>query len=235
MIRKKEIVEHLYEYRVACPYDELKRFRYLVSCDGSERVNINILKPHTEALVQVIADNFDCNLSTMNGLKQTHYLAMMMLQTGNEDCKEPYKSKRLTTAELKDENPPDINFVQYKGSKKPAMPQKEALRSVLPFPIIAKTVISSKIRSEFDFEFLKRIVMIPNEPEYLGFNPKEAQESAKILEKATRSMYLPLIDAKPSDLSTMMTAVIKAVELTYWTGQAHTLITCDHSSYTRFL
>ena len=101
----------------------------------------------------------------MNGLKQTHSLAMMMLQTGDENCEEQYKIKRLTTAELKDKDLPVINFVQYKGSKKPAMPKKEALRSVLPLLIIAKAVISSNISSEFDFEFLKRKL---NEPEYSG-------------------------------------------------------------------
>ena len=78
----------------------------------------------------------------MNGLKQTHSLAIMMLQTGYENCEEQYKIKRLTTAELKDKDLPDINFVQYKGSKKKAMPKKEALQSVLPLSIISKAVIS---------------------------------------------------------------------------------------------
>ena len=46
-----------------------------------------------------------------------------------------------------------------------------------------------------------------------------------MLEKATRGMYFPLIDAKPSDPSTTMTAAIKAMKLIEWTGQAHTLVT----------
>ena len=142
MIRKEEIVAHLYEYKVACSNDELKRFRSSVACDASERINQNILKPHTERLVQAVADNFDCNISSMNGLKQTHSLAIMMLQTEDENCEEQYKIKRLTTAELKDKDLPDINFVQYKGSKKLAMPKKEALQSVLPLSIISKAVIS---------------------------------------------------------------------------------------------
>ena len=72
MIRKKEIFEHLYEYGVACSYDELKRFRSSVACGASERVNKKILKLHTKDLVQAVADNFDYNISFMNGLKQTH-------------------------------------------------------------------------------------------------------------------------------------------------------------------
>ena len=111
MIRKKEIVEHLCEYGFACSYDELKRFRSSVACNASERINQNILKLHTKGLVQTVADNFGCNISSTNGLKQTHSLAMMMLQTGDEKCEEWYKIKRLTTAELKDKDLTDINFV----------------------------------------------------------------------------------------------------------------------------
>ena len=44
-------------------------------------------------------------------------------------------------------------------------------------------------------------------------------------------MYLPLIDTKPSDPLTMMTAAIKSMELTEWTRQAHTLVTCDQHLY----
>ena len=31
---------------------------------------------HSNGLVQAVADNFDCNISSMNGLKQTHSLAI---------------------------------------------------------------------------------------------------------------------------------------------------------------
>ena len=48
-----------------------------------------------------------------------------------------------------------------------------------------------------------------------------------MLEKATRSMYFHLIDAKPLNPSTMMTVAVNTMELTDWTGQAHTLLTCD--------
>ena len=44
-------------------------------------------------------------------------------------------------------------------------------------------------------------------------------------------MYLLLIDAKSPDPSTMMTAAMKPMGLTEWTGQAHTLITCDQQLY----
>ena len=106
-------------------YNELKRLRSSVACDASETINQNILKPHTEGLVQAAADNFDCNISSVNGLKQTHSLAMMILQTGDGNCEEQYKIKGLITAELKDKGLPDINFIQYRGCKKPAIPKKK--------------------------------------------------------------------------------------------------------------
>ena len=52
-----------------------------------------------------------------------------------------------------------------------------------------------------------------------------------MLEKVTKSMYLTLIDAKPSDPSTMMAAAIKVMELTEWIVEAHTLVTCNQQLY----
>lgn len=45
---------------------------------------------------------------------------------------------------------------------------------------------------------------MPYKSKYSGFNTKKIQEGGKMLEKTTKSVYLPLIDAKPSDASTMM-------------------------------
>ena len=69
--------------------------------------------------------------------------------------------------------------------------------------------------------------MIPNESEYLAFDTKKW----KMLGKTTKRMYLPLIDTKPLDPSTMMTAAIKAMKLTEWAGKAHILVTCNQQLY----
>ena len=55
-----------------------------------------------------------------------------------------------------------------------------------------------------------------------------------MLEKATRSMYPPLIDTKASDPS-IMPAEKKAMELTEWTGRTHTLNICDQKLYKVFV
>ena len=39
---------------------------------------MQVSSDHTNGLVQVVADNFDVNISSKNGLKRTHSLAMVM-------------------------------------------------------------------------------------------------------------------------------------------------------------
>ena len=177
MVRKKDIVNHLHEYGIVCSYDELKKLRSSAVYHGSKGITQSVLLHHSKGFIQAVADNFDCNISSMNGLKQTHSLAMMMLQAGDENGEEQCQIDRLTSAEIKDNELPDVNFVQYKGPKKPEMPKNEALQSVPALSIIAKGVLSAHISSEFDFQFLKSVIMIPGVPEYSGFNTKKARES----------------------------------------------------------
>ena len=67
--------------------------------------------------------------------------------------------------------------------------------------------------------------------EYAGFNTREARESGRTLHKATSILYRPLIDAKPSDHSTILTAMKEAVKITEETGQSYTIVTCDQQLY----
>ena len=47
----------------------------------------------------------------------------------------------------------------------------------------------------------------------------------------TKSVYLPLIDMKPSNPDTMMTAMSKAQEITDQSGQRFVILTCDLQLY----
>ena len=51
------------------------------------------------------------------------------------------------------------------------------------------------------------------------------------LKPKNKTMYAPLIDMKPSDPSTVMTAMIEARRLTNQVGQLHTIITADQQVY----
>ena len=73
LVNKKETVEHLHEYGVVCSYDELKRFRSSSAFHASSMTG-NSMRHHIEGLVQSVMENFDVNISSMNGLHQTHSL-----------------------------------------------------------------------------------------------------------------------------------------------------------------
>ena len=231
MVRQKEVVEHLHEYRVVCSYDELKRFRSSVAFHASSANNSSILRHHSEGLVQAVADNFDCNISSMNGLRQTHSLALMMIQHGREAVNKDEFIKRLKKADLKDIYLPDVEMSRYTGPKKPCMPENDVHSLVPPLKVLCGAVISENVNSEFDFMFLKSIAETPDTPEYSGYNTRADRESGRSLGEATSSMYLPLIDSKPADPSTILTAMNEAVRITEETGQYYTIFTCDQQLY----
>ena len=194
MVRQKEVVEHLHEYRVVCSYDELKRFRPSVAFHACSANNSSILRHHSEGLVQAVADNFDCNISSMNGLRQTHSLALMMIQHGREAVNKDEFIKRLKKADLKDIDLPDVEMSRYTGPKKPCMPGNDVHSLVPPLKVLCGAVISENVNSEFDFMFLKSIAETPDTPEYSGYNTRAARERGRSLGEALplTTYHLPL-------------------------------------------
>ena len=81
----------LSQFGVVSSYDELVRFRASAAfraSRGNDQTNIQSLRHYSTGLVQAVADNCDCNISSMNGPKQTHSMALMMLQSGEGDTDE---------------------------------------------------------------------------------------------------------------------------------------------------
>ena len=71
MVRKKQTVQHQYNYGVLCSYNELTLFRTLAAAFAGQLRPQGVLNHSSTGLVQAVADNFDCNISSINGLKQT--------------------------------------------------------------------------------------------------------------------------------------------------------------------
>ena len=102
MIRKKATVQHLYDYGVVCSYDELIRFRTSAATIASQQQSQGVLRHSSTGLVQAVADNFDCNISSDNGLKQTHSLEISLIQHGRvEDDDQITVIPRLKRVDLK--------------------------------------------------------------------------------------------------------------------------------------
>ena len=85
LLREKKFIEHFYKYGVSCSYNEIRRFKTSAVAACKDTQPIQVLSDHTNGLEQVVAYNLDVNISSKNGLKQTHSLAMFLAQTKREE------------------------------------------------------------------------------------------------------------------------------------------------------
>ena len=186
-----------------------------------------------DRLIQGVSDNFDANLSTQNGLKQTHpLLATIILQhreqpqTEKRDPIPRLIKSELATVEL---NEPELKI--YKGQQKPSMPHSCAQRGVLPLKILCSQVINVKEAKSTDFQFIKEVLTEPSVPDFAGYNTRKIRESGQLVQNETKVIYRPLINKMPSDPSTILTAMCDVESASERAGQQVTVFTCDQQLY----
>ena len=127
-----------------------------------------------DGLIQGISDNFDANLSTQNGLKQTHSLATIIVQhrdqphTERRDPIPRLMKSELPTVEL---NEPELKI--YKGQQKPSMPDSCAQRGVLPLKILCSQIINVNEAKTTDFQFIKDVLTEQSVPDFAGYNTRK--------------------------------------------------------------
>ena len=116
-----KIVERLHDFGAVASYNELRLFR---SSAAVERNKEFLQVMTSDSLIQVVADNFDCNISSQIGLKQTHSLAMIVIQDANpNDNKIKERTfPRLKNSRLSDDALENVSIDQYHAPKKPEMP-----------------------------------------------------------------------------------------------------------------
>ena len=79
--QKRKLVDQFHNSGVTSSYNELRRFK--ISCASSMANSPRLgLFDSTNELIQVVADNFDTEISSQNGQKSTHGLAMIITQAG---------------------------------------------------------------------------------------------------------------------------------------------------------
>ena len=151
-VREKKIIKFLHEFGVTSSYDEVRRFKISAAHQTSQQKTVPL--DSKDGLIQGVSDNFDANLSTQNGLKQTHSLATIVLQhreqpqTEKRDPIPRLIKSELATVEL---NEPELKI--YKGQQKPSMTHSCAQRGVLPLKILCSQVINVKEAKSTDFQF----------------------------------------------------------------------------------
>ena len=121
---------------------------------------------------------------------------------------------RLKKGEMKDAVMEDVAIYYYKGTKKTTIPENEAVHHVLPLKVLTQKMLLSRYTEDKKFQFIEDITSKTDVPEYSGYNTKLTRESGQSKKGRTTIMYTPIIDRKPVDHTTMLSAVKRAIYFT---------------------
>lgn len=119
----------------------------------------------------------------------------------------------------------------FRICKQPMMPRSHTLKTVPKLQSLAHTAIAERRALELNHTFLRNIMTQDSCPEFHGFNTKLGREQGHLPQPKTKVLYLPLIDMKPSDPDTMLSAMKRVKELTAQTCQSFSVFTCDQQLY----
>ena len=166
LIRGKELIQQLNKFGVVCSYDEVLRFRKSAAT-ASKQVGSRGLV-HTSqtgaGLVQVVVDNFDANISSQNGLRSTHALAVLLTQTATCDTENsgllPDTIPRIRKEDMTAQVDCDVPVHRYNGPKRPDMPQMKATKSVLSLTVLASQAVAASTPAKYNYALICKIYMI---------------------------------------------------------------------------
>lgn len=232
-LQSKKFITELHRFGITTTYDEFTQFKASAAADAIKNGK-QICPTHNGKLLQAVGDNFDANISSPNGLKQTHSMALIITQENQSTAEYQDTNRqitRLSKADVKEIRPMDVNISRYKGPKNPPMPRDEAKQAVTSLKVLASQVVVLQRAQQLDFMFLKSIAKDVEIAEYNGFNTKQARHAGWSLQPATSVTYLPLIDICPSDPDTILTSMHEVKRITEETGQMYTVFTNDQQLY----
>ena len=104
-------------------------------------------------LIQGVSDHFECKISSQNGLKQTHSMAVIMTLE-HETVEKPLRAFELLRHNTKTEQSSlpfeDFPIQQCQGPINSSMPKSEATSKILPLHVLAKTALSLRRTNDND-------------------------------------------------------------------------------------
>ena len=77
LLHEKKYITELSKYSICCTYDETKRFKQFAAVH--KQFKGTVLNSN-DGLIQYVTDNFDAQICSQNGIKQTHGLASIVTQ-----------------------------------------------------------------------------------------------------------------------------------------------------------
>ena len=118
----------MHDFGVTCSYSEVLRFKASAATAAAQDVHSN-LRAITDAkhgLIQAVADNFDAKVSSQNGLRSTHALALLLTQenkTVDHTRNTKVSIKRIKKEDMKKQVTFDLDIKHYHGPKSQVYPQ----------------------------------------------------------------------------------------------------------------
>ena len=230
----KAAVNHMYSYRVTCSYDELLRFKKSAAAAAIVDPCHQGISDAKHGMVQVIADNFDVDISSPNGKLSTHSLAMIVTQVRNDDeTNDKEHIPRLKKEDLQqplDDGQGD-EIAPYHGQKTPPMPGVPAPDFAVAEIVQQRATVSRQRADECDCVYFQDVGSDKQCPQFNGYNTRLAREQGHALRHETKIAYLPLIDRPPAESTTMMAALLRAEEVSSKAGQQFVVFTVDQQLY----
>ncbi|MES9884700.1 MAG: hypothetical protein ABW185_27970 [Sedimenticola sp.] len=234
----RELVSLLHESGITASYHEVLRFRTSAAIyTGSKPYALRGLKPNGGELSSWI-DNYDLNVFTPNGCRETHALVVEVTQQPTDDDDDsgdwdtshqviPRISKtEIGTTKLSELSP--IVIQHYEGPKNPLPPVTD-VHSGVPYHVVVQRMGDLKKSLNADLEWLSQIVTPgDDEPptEWSGYMNHLAREDG-FVSKATRYLYGPLIDSTPSHPDTVLTSLLYIEEFMKSHGQLYVHLVAD--------
>ena len=163
----------------------------------------------------------------MNGKLSTHSLAVLLTQPSASSIYQEESIPRLNKTEMSKEFNYKFDIFRYNGPKKSKFPTQFLKKPVPSLKILAHEFLSQERARQHDFTFLKDIILSSNCLEFNGYNTCLHRVQGRSPELKTKAVYLPLIDMTPAHPDSIMTALIKAQQLTEKIGQHFTVFTAD--------
>ncbi|KAI9518252.1 hypothetical protein NQZ68_038918 [Dissostichus eleginoides] len=171
--------------------------------DDMESIAVKASKQIIQDVKNIDMDKGHYNISINKDMIKESY------SQSSEEGKEQTNPKINRIPKDSQDIPYDIDIHRYQGPKQPPMPPDEATKAVCSLKSLAHQVVVVTRASEAALSFLPEVLTQDNCPEYHGYNTKHSREQGTVPQAKTKALYLPLIDMKPSDPDTMMTAMAR--------------------------
>lgn len=186
LVCKKSLINHLNLWGVTCTYDEVKRFKASAAIASVTEKSMKGISDASNELVQTVVDNFDCNISSTNGLKSTHSLAALMTQkkSGDPSNTDVSQIKRIEKDKMKSKVPSDVRL---KLCIRPAMAENDGKQNPLPLKVLASQTILLTRAHVLDFQFLNDVCRDPQTPEFGGYKYKNKQGTTTLYPTGNKS------------------------------------------------